>query len=61
MLPLAYIQPGDIVREVATARERVVTGVRADMGLISFDDSELLGWTSVEGWIATGRKAEQAK
>ncbi len=52
------IKPGDIVREVSTARERVVVAYRPDLGLIAFEDSHLQGWTSVQGWAPTGRRAE---
>ncbi len=55
------IKPGDILREVSTARERVVVSFRPDLGLIEFDDSALMGWTSMQGWAPTGRRAEEAK
>lgn len=53
------IQPGDVVREVSTARERVVVAFRPDLGLIAFEDSHLIGWSSAQGWIPTGRRVEK--
>jgi hypothetical protein len=52
------IQAGDVVREVATARERVVVSFRSDIGMIEFEDSHLQGWTPAEGWIPTGVRVE---
>jgi hypothetical protein len=60
-MSILNIVPGDIVREVATARERVVTAYRPDLGLIAFEDSHLQGWVSAEGWVHTGRKADEGK
>lgn len=59
MNSINYIKPGDIVREVSTARERVVTDVRNDLGLIAFEDSNLRGWTSMQGWVPTGKRVEK--
>ncbi len=50
------LKAGDIVREVATCRERVVVSFRPDIGMIEFEDSHLMGWTPAEGWIPTGAR-----
>ena len=54
--PMA-IQPGDVVRHVQSCQERVVVSVRLDMGLIQFSDSDMVGWSQLDGWIPTGVKA----
>ncbi len=61
MSHILNFEPGDIVRETSTARERVVVAYRPDLGLLAFEDSHLMGWTSVEGWAPTGRKVEETK
>lgn len=53
------IKPGDIVRNVQTAQCRVVVSFRPDLGVIEFEDSHLVGWSSAEGWVPTGEVAAE--
>lgn len=55
---LTDIQPGDIVMETKTGRERVVVEYRMDLGLIAFEDSGLYGWSNAHEWRPTGRRQE---
>jgi hypothetical protein len=57
--PSQYIQVGDVVRNVRTNQRKVVHAIRPDMDLIAFEDSHLVGWSSTQGWVPTGEKAEQ--
>lgn len=57
-LSILDLKPGDVVRDTRTCQERVVVSFRADMGLIEFEDSHLVGWTNADGWIPTGQRVE---
>jgi hypothetical protein len=48
-------KPGDVVRNTKTLQERVVVSHRADLGLLEFEDSNLVGWSDAQGWV---RKAD---
>lgn len=58
---LMYVQKGDVVQHVKSGEKRTVTDTNDGMGLISFEDSHLVGWANAEHWRPTGERIEAAK